>query len=42
MSKTSFFIQNKLHWHKYRRLRDLTVSETLLKIPFFGPSLIHP
>jgi hypothetical protein len=35
------FIQNKLHWHKHRRLCGRTVSEKLPKIPLFGPSLIH-
>jgi len=35
------FIQNKIHWHIYRFLRSHTVSEKLLKIPLFGPSLIH-
>jgi hypothetical protein len=42
MRKTrNFFIQNKLHWHIHRLLRDRTVSEKLPKIPLFGPSLIH-
>jgi len=35
------FIQNKLHWHIYRFLHGCTVSKKLLKIPLFGPSLIH-
>ena len=35
-----FFIQNKLKWHIYGLLRSHTVSEKLLKIPLFGPSLI--
>ena len=35
------FIQNKLHWHIYRFLWGCTVSGKLLKIPLFGPSLIH-
>jgi hypothetical protein len=38
---TFFFIQNKLHWHIYRLLRGLTVSEKLPKISLFGPTLIH-
>jgi len=38
---TFLFIQNKLHWHIYRLLCLCTVSEELLKIPLFGPSLIH-
>jgi len=36
-----FFIQNKLHWHIHRLLCGLTLSEKLLKIPLFAPSLIH-
>jgi len=36
-----FYIQNKLHWHIYRLLHGCTVSEKLLKIPLFGPSVIH-
>jgi hypothetical protein len=36
-----FKIQNKLHWNIYRLLRGHTVSEKLLKIPLFGPPLIH-
>jgi hypothetical protein len=36
-----FSIQNKLHWHIYRLLSGGTVSQKLLKIPLFGPSLIH-
>jgi len=35
------FIQNKLHWHTYRLLRDRTVSEKLPKFSLFGPSLIN-
>jgi hypothetical protein len=38
---TFFIIQNKLHWHIYRLLHGNTVSEKLLQIPLFGPSLIH-
>jgi len=34
-------MQNKIHWHIYRLLRGRTISETLPKIPLFGPSLIH-
>jgi len=40
-SHTFFIIQNNLHWHVYRLLRGHTFSEKLLKIPLFGPSLIH-
>ena len=36
-----FFIQNKLRCHIYRFLHGCTVSEKLLKIPPFGPSLMH-
>ena len=35
------FIQNELHWHKYRLLRAPTLSEKLQKNPLFGPSLIY-
>ena len=38
---TLFLIQNMLHWHIYRLLCGCTFSEKLLKIPLFGPSLIH-
>jgi len=38
---TFFLIQNKLHWHIYRLLHGLTVSEKLPKIPPFGSYLIH-
>ena len=38
---TFYIIQNKLHWHTYRLLRDRTVSEKLPKSPPFGPSVIH-
>jgi hypothetical protein len=38
---TFFLIQNKLHWHIYRLLGGCTVSEKLLKISLYGPSLIH-
>jgi len=43
MRKTDTYslIQNKLHWHIYRLLHSCTVSEKLVKIPLFGPSLIH-
>jgi hypothetical protein len=37
----TFFIQNKLYWQKYRRLRGRTVSEKLPKFSIFGHSLIH-
>jgi len=36
-----FLIKNKLHWHICRLLHSPTVSEKQLKIPIFGPSLIH-
>jgi hypothetical protein len=38
---TFFLIQNKLHWHIYRLLRGRTISEKLMKIPLFGPFIIH-
>jgi len=38
---TYSLIQNKRHWHIYRLLHSCTFSEKLLKIPLFGPSLIH-
>jgi hypothetical protein len=37
----TILIQNKIHWHIYRLLRDCTVSEKLPKISLFVPSLIH-
>jgi hypothetical protein len=36
-----FKIQNKLHWHIYRRSCGRTASKTLPKINLFGSSLIH-
>ena len=36
-----FLIKSKLYWHIYRFLCGRTVSEKLLKIPHFGPSLIR-